>query len=157
MDYSPPGSSVYVIFQARILEWVSISFSRESSQFKDRTHVSCVSCINRWILYHWATREAHSLSLFPYSLLRSYSLLDGFYFSYYTVKHIIDHFISAFKIKMNFKKSTTKQIYLKISDNHYVKALSPLVGWEHGSNWTTGLRVQISECACYTETRVWKQ
>ena len=33
------------ILQARILEWVAISFSRESSQPRDQTHVSCVSCI----------------------------------------------------------------------------------------------------------------
>ena len=32
MDCSPPGSSVHGIFQARILEWVPISFSRGSSQ-----------------------------------------------------------------------------------------------------------------------------
>ena len=31
MDYSPPGSSVHGIFQARILEWVAIPYSRESS------------------------------------------------------------------------------------------------------------------------------
>ena len=31
MDYNPPGPSVYEISQARILEWVAISFSRESS------------------------------------------------------------------------------------------------------------------------------
>ena len=31
MDYSPPGSSVHGILQARILEWVAISYSRESS------------------------------------------------------------------------------------------------------------------------------
>ena len=31
VDYSPPGSSVHGILQARILEWVAISFSRESS------------------------------------------------------------------------------------------------------------------------------
>ena len=31
MDYSPPGSSVHGIFQARILEWVAISFSTGSS------------------------------------------------------------------------------------------------------------------------------
>ena len=37
MDYSPPGSSVHGILQARILEWVAISFSRGSSQAKDRT------------------------------------------------------------------------------------------------------------------------
>ena len=35
MDYSLPGSSVYGIFQARVLDWVAISFSRESSQPRD--------------------------------------------------------------------------------------------------------------------------
>ena len=38
-----PGSSVYGIFQARILEWVAISFSRDSSQPRDWTHVSCIA------------------------------------------------------------------------------------------------------------------
>ena len=38
MDCSPPGSSVHGISQARLLEWVAISFSRESSQAKDQTH-----------------------------------------------------------------------------------------------------------------------
>jgi len=40
MDCSPPGSSVHGIFQARILEWVAISFSRRSSQPRDWTPVS---------------------------------------------------------------------------------------------------------------------
>ena len=57
MDCSPPGSSVHGILQARILDCVAISFSRESSQPRDQT---CVPCIGRWILYHLATREAHS-------------------------------------------------------------------------------------------------
>ena len=35
MDYSPPGSSVHGILQARILQWVTILFSRESSQLRD--------------------------------------------------------------------------------------------------------------------------
>ena len=35
MDCSPPGSSVHGILQARILQWVAISFSRESSQPRD--------------------------------------------------------------------------------------------------------------------------
>ena len=39
-DCSLPGSSVHGIFQARILEWVVISFSRGSSQPRDRTQVS---------------------------------------------------------------------------------------------------------------------
>ena len=48
----PPGSSVHGIFQVRILDWVAISYSRGSSQPTDQTHISCVSCIGRWILYH---------------------------------------------------------------------------------------------------------
>ena len=43
MDCSPPGSSVHRIFQARILEWVTISFSRESSQPGDWTQVSSIA------------------------------------------------------------------------------------------------------------------
>ena len=55
MDCSPPGSSVRGILQPRILEWVTISFSRGSSQTRDQTRVSCISgkC---FIL--WDTREA---------------------------------------------------------------------------------------------------
>ena len=44
MDCGPPGSCVHGISQARILEWVAISFSTGSSQPRDQTHVSCVSC-----------------------------------------------------------------------------------------------------------------
>ena len=51
-DWSPPGSSVHGISQARTLEWAAISFSRGSSRLGDGT---CISRINRWILYHWAT------------------------------------------------------------------------------------------------------
>ena len=43
MDGSPPDSSVHGILQARILEWVAISFSRESSGPSDRTLVSCIA------------------------------------------------------------------------------------------------------------------
>ena len=57
---------VYGISQARLLEWVAISSSRESSWPKDRTSVSC---IGRQILYHWASREAPSDILFKQSIL----------------------------------------------------------------------------------------
>ena len=42
---SPPGSSGHRIFQARILEWVAISFSRGSSWPRDQTRVSSISYI----------------------------------------------------------------------------------------------------------------
>ena len=51
-DYSPPGFSVHRISQARILEWVVISFSRASYWSRDQTRVSYVSCIGRHVLYH---------------------------------------------------------------------------------------------------------
>ena len=42
MDCSPPGSSVHGISQARIVEWVAISFSRGSSQPRYQTWVSYI-------------------------------------------------------------------------------------------------------------------
>ena len=57
VDCSPPGSSVHGILQARILEWIAISFSRASSQPRNWTWVSCIAG-RRFIL--WATREARN-------------------------------------------------------------------------------------------------
>ena len=56
-DWSPPGSSVHRMPQARILEWVAIPFSRGSSRPRDRTQVSSIA--SRFFT-SWATREAHS-------------------------------------------------------------------------------------------------
>ena len=54
MDCSPPRFSIHGIFQARVLDWVAISFSRGSSWPRDRTWVSCV--VSRCFTV-WATRE----------------------------------------------------------------------------------------------------
>ena len=45
MNCSPPGSLVHGIFQARILEWVTMPSSRGSSWPRDQTHISWISCI----------------------------------------------------------------------------------------------------------------
>ena len=63
MDDSPPDFSVYGIFQARILEWVAIYYSKESSQLRDQT---CVSWIGRWILYCGANWEAPLVKYIPF-------------------------------------------------------------------------------------------
>ena len=55
MDCSPPGSSLHGIFQARVLEWIAISFSKGSSWTRDRTWVSCIA---GWCFTSWATRES---------------------------------------------------------------------------------------------------
>ena len=43
IDCSLPGSSAHGIFQARVLEWAAVSFSRRSSQPRDQTQVSCIA------------------------------------------------------------------------------------------------------------------
>ena len=56
MDYNLPGPSVYGILQIRILKWAAMPSSEGSSQLRDWTQVSCIS---RWILYHWASIPWH--------------------------------------------------------------------------------------------------
>ena len=58
MDCSLPGSSVHGIFQAIVLEWVAISFSKGSSQPRDRTRVSCI--VDRRFTI-WATEDTCTL------------------------------------------------------------------------------------------------
>ena len=74
MDYRPPGSSVYGSSQARILEWVVVSFSRRPSQPRNQTHISCVSWFSRQILYHW---EVWSGSASKYSLSLAWRGIAG--------------------------------------------------------------------------------
>ena len=52
MDCSPRGSSVHGIFQARVLEWVVISFCTGSSRHRNRTRVSCIA---GGFFTNWAT------------------------------------------------------------------------------------------------------
>ena len=55
IDCSLPGFSLHGILQARILEWVAISFSRGSSQPKNQTEFSCIA--GRFFT-DWTMREA---------------------------------------------------------------------------------------------------
>ena len=55
---SLPGSSVHGIPQARLLEWIAMTFSRRSSWSKDQTCISYVSWIAGGFFSHWATWEA---------------------------------------------------------------------------------------------------
>ena len=58
MECSLPGSSFHGFFQAIVLEWIAISFSRGSSQARDRTRVSHI--VDRCFTV-WATREVKSI------------------------------------------------------------------------------------------------
>ena len=60
MDCVLPSSSLHGVFQARILEWVA-TFTPGDLPDSDWTHISCVSCIGRRILYHCSIREVISI------------------------------------------------------------------------------------------------
>ena len=70
MDCSLPGSSVHGISQARILEWVAISFSRGSSWPRDWTCISCITggflLLSHWISYHLRNTVWESFFHFSY-------------------------------------------------------------------------------------------
>ena len=65
LDCSPTGSFVHGTFQAGILEWVAISYSRGSCRPRDGTPISCVSCAGGQLLYHCATWEAQTAGPAP--------------------------------------------------------------------------------------------
>ena len=69
IDCNLPGSSVHGIFQARILEWLAISFSRGSSRPRDQTQVSCIAVR---LFTDWGTipfcRSVMSNSFWPHGL-----------------------------------------------------------------------------------------
>ena len=90
MDCSPPSYSVHGIIQARILEWVAIPFSRESSQCRGWTQVSCIA--GRFFTFEWPGKSKHQLYTRHYScpdictisfrLITAISTLSHLWFSY---------------------------------------------------------------------------
>ena len=58
MDWSPQVSSAHGILQARILEWVVITFSKGSSWPRDQTQISCIASS---FITIWDTREAQCI------------------------------------------------------------------------------------------------
>ena len=84
---SPPGSSVHGIFHTKIQELVATSYSRGGGRRRgrvervfltprDQAPFSCISCTDKWILYHCATWEAHhflraEIFFFYYNRLQS--------------------------------------------------------------------------------------
>ena len=111
MDYSPLGSSVHGIPQARILEWVAFPFSRRSSQPRNWTRVSCNA--GRFFT-SWATREYQEVRI---SLLKfSFSKLCDLGLVFDQPSHLTSH--------LNF--------LLLICEMEVVSDLSTLyTHWEH--------------------------
>ena len=84
-ECSPPGSSVHWISQARILEWVAITFSRGSSQPRDQTQVSCIA--GRFFTV-WTPRKSSSedyRSYYKNQLLSVFRATDILFGSFYVL------------------------------------------------------------------------
>ena len=106
----PPDSSVHGILQARILEQVTISSSRGSLWLRERTRVSCISCIGRRILYHWATWEALVMisTFFPCLPTQKKKVLEIFnkenYFSILVTRKILMTKTGKYKLSIGFSQ-----------------------------------------------------
>ena len=110
MGDSPPGSSVYEIFQARILEWVVISFSRGSFQPRDGTHVSWTG---RCILYHWATWEASLLTIKPHNYWSSWGSIISWEAIHEAINRTHELLRSYTSQEINLKSGTNKYAFLR--------------------------------------------
>ena len=88
VDCNPPGSSLHGVPQAGILEWVALPSFRGSSWSRDRSRVSYVSCIDRRVLYHWATWETLK-DLYQICILQWLSLICSGYEFNKIISHII--------------------------------------------------------------------
>ena len=111
---TPPGSSVHGIFQARILEWVAISYSRESSRPRDRTRVSCISCNGRWILYHCATwaKDRNNLNVCTNWINFSVPYIGIYYMPIKQVKYLlVDQDWTRHSGYWRAKKQGTSRVY----------------------------------------------
>ena len=107
MDCSPSGFSVHGILQARILEWVAISYSRRASKPRNQTQVSCIT--GRFFTV-WATREAN----FP-SMLR-------FFLTHISFNHLlINHTYQVGKIPWR-RKQQPSPVFLP-RESHGQKSL----------------------------------
>ena len=102
MDCCPPGSSDHGLFQARIFEWFAISYSRGSSQPRNQTHISYISCIVGRVVYHWAIWEAHTESWWTEP--RSFPIA-------YIDTHT--HTLFLLLIQLDLKKLSEKPFYAK--------------------------------------------
>ena len=87
MDCSLLGSSIHGISQARILEWVAISFSRQSSQPRDWSHIFCLA--GRFFTSEPPGKLCSYLMCF---------LVNSFYSVYYEPSHVIIWNIHVFKL-----------------------------------------------------------
>ena len=131
MDCNLPGSSLHGILQARILEWVDISFSRKSSRLRDWTQVFHIAGRHFNL---WATREAQSnwgfLSIF----------LSFFLFLMWTIFNIFIEFVTILLLFYLFVRLLVVDFWpwgmWNLSSSNKDRTLTPSTGTWSLNPWT---------------------
>ena len=140
MDCSLPDSSVHGIFQAGILEWIVISFSRWFSWPRDQTHVSCISCTGAeffttsatWEISCWSMKRTNYQNL-------NFCLWDGiFHFKILSFNKNLFGTLQqaehpANPWKYNVKLSWSSHFYegdRHLPGNWGIEAWSPILVWD---------------------------
>ena len=96
--YVAKKKKIYIYIYIYILKWVATSFSRGSSWSRNPTCIYCISCIGRWILYHWATREAPTLVLVL--CFGKFFIFVFFIFPLFLPSFVVVHSVSCVRLFM---------------------------------------------------------
>ena len=136
MDYSLPDSSVHGILQARVLEWVAISFSRGCSRPRDWTWVSCVAGRLFYHLATWWLRDDLKICYlnFPYDCSEIGRVSSLFHKSKIMLKISNSSFtLSANSLKSSLADNSLLEgrigIFQQLRDNFLKIALSKVLLW----------------------------
>jgi len=138
MDWSLPGSSVLVICQARILEWVAISSSRGFSWPRNQTSISSVSWLAGRFFTHWAIAAAKSLQSCPTLC----DLIDGSQpdspvpgiLQARTLEWVAISFSNAWKWKVKVKSLSRVQLFATPWTAAY--QAPPSIGFSRQEHWS---------------------
>ena len=133
MDCSPPGSSVPGIFQARILNLVTISFSREFSQPRYQTRISCVSCIAGRFFTCWDIRSSYNIIIIIPQIVNNTAEQTLINFVFTCIMHIFCKYLitvlnikSAINYFSQWKWKSLSHVQLSPDQNTGVCSLSLL-------------------------------
>ena len=99
-DCSLPGFSIHGIFQARVLEWVAISFSRGFSRPRDRTRVSCI--VGRCFTIVWKIANLWKMQIVRISKSLGFKSTQGYQ---PTVTEINTHFLQHSSLKSTLRST----------------------------------------------------
>ena len=142
MDCCLPGSSALGILQARILEWVAISLSRGSSQFRNRTQVSCV--VGRFFTV-WAIIYVYYICIHTHTHIHTHT----FFLVLFSIMFISGHWVQfpvLYSRTLLFIHSIYNNLHLLSPNFQSIPLLSTLLLDNHKS-----VSLCLWVCLCFVD------